>query len=135
MTVPRVQTPVFRSLPFMGVIRVNEEAMQVGFRLGDPSWANLGQGQPEVGSLPGAPPRLDRIDLEPSDHAYGQVEGLPELREMIAAHYNRLYRNGKASQYTAENVAVAAGGRLAPRRRSTTCASATSRRTTPHTRT
>jgi aspartate/methionine/tyrosine aminotransferase len=33
-------------------------------------------------------------------------------REAVAAHYNRLYRRGK-SQYSAANVAIAQGGRLA----------------------
>ncbi len=97
----------------MGVIRVNVEAMKQGYTMGDPNWSNLGQGQPEVGRIEGAPPRIDRIDLEPGDHAYGPVEGVWELRERVAEHYNRLYRKGKATQYTAENVALAAGGRLA----------------------
>lgn len=105
--------PTFRRLPYMGVIRVNVEAMQLGFRMGDMSWSNLGQGQPEVGDIPGAPERISSFDFRPEDHAYGHVEGLPELREAIAAHYNRLYRQGKASQYTAENVAVSSGGRTA----------------------
>lgn len=108
-----LRTPAFRQLPYMGVIRVNVEAMKVGYRMGDPDWVNLGQGQPEVGEIEGAPPRIAHIDMGPSDHAYGPVEGLPELREAIADHYNRLYRKGKASQYSAENVAVASGGRLA----------------------
>jgi aspartate/methionine/tyrosine aminotransferase len=111
MTKP--ERSAFRALPFMGVIRVNEAAMKVGYRMGDPSWTNLGQGQPEVGPLDGAPPRIDRVDIRPDDHAYGPVEGLPELREAVAAHYNRLYRRGKSSQYTAANVAIAGGGRLA----------------------
>ena len=97
----------------MGVIRVNVEAMKTGFRMGDPDWANLGQGQPEVGEMAGAPPRFDRFSIEPGDHGYGAIEGIPELRETIANHYNRLYRKGKRSQYSAENVAVAGGGRLA----------------------
>lgn len=105
-------TATFRSLPFMGVIRVNNEAMKVGWRMGDPAWTNLGQGQPEVGEIPGAPPRYARIDLQPSDHAYGPVEGLPELRQAVADHYNRLFRRGQKSQYTPDNVAIAAGGRL-----------------------
>lgn len=106
-------SPTFRDLPFMGVIRVNNEAARVGYRMGDPSWSNLGQGQPEVGVLAGAPQRYDRLAIDPADHAYGPVEGLPELREAIADHYNRLFRRGKASPYTIENVAVAAGGRAA----------------------
>ena len=106
-------TAAFRQLPFMGVIRVNNEAGKVGYRMGDPAWVNLGQGQPEVGELAGAPARFSDLKIDPADHAYGPVEGLPERREAIAAHYNRLYRKGQASQYTSANVAVAAGGRLA----------------------
>jgi len=104
----------FRNLPFMGVIRVNDEAMRNhGYRMGDSSWSNLGQGQPEVGNIPGAPPRFDALKIDPADHAYGPVEGLQELRTRIAEHYNRLYRDRKSSHYTIENVAVASGGRLA----------------------
>lgn len=103
----------FRQLPFMGVIRVNDLATEHGFRMGHPDWINLGQGQPEVGELDGAPPRPNRIDIDIADHAYGAVEGIDELRQAVAAHYNRLYRNGKASKYTAENVAISSGGRLA----------------------
>jgi hypothetical protein len=106
-------TNAFRDLPFMGVIRVNNAAMQAGWRMGDPAWTNLGQGQPEVGEMAGAPARITSMTVDPSDQAYGPVEGTPDLREAIAAHYNRLYRKGKASQYTAANVAVAPGGRAA----------------------
>ncbi|MFG0330209.1 MAG: pyridoxal phosphate-dependent aminotransferase [Phycisphaerales bacterium] len=112
-TAPRGAASAFRDLPFMGVIRVNVEAMNYGFRMGAADWANLGQGQPEVGDLDGAPPRLKSIEIDPADHAYGQVEGVDHLREAIANHYNRLYRKGKSSQYTADNVAVSSGGRLA----------------------
>jgi aspartate/methionine/tyrosine aminotransferase len=97
----------------MGVIRVNVEAQKVGYRMGDPDWVNLGQGQPEVGPIDGAPERAASLTVAPEDFAYGPVEGTDELREAIAAHYNRLYRGGHASKYTVENVAVASGGRLA----------------------
>lgn len=110
---PPAASGPFRDLPFMGVIHVNNEAAKAGWVMGDPNWTNLGQGMPEVGEIPGCPPRLSRIDLQPSDHAYGPVEGLPELRQAIADHYNRLFRAGQASKYTIENVAVASGGRLA----------------------
>ena len=98
----------------MGVIRVNEEAMRNhGYQMGDPSWTNLGQGQPEVGELESAPPRFDNLEIDINDHAYGPVEGLPELRQAIADHYNRLYRTAHDSKYTAANIAVSSGGRLA----------------------
>ena len=103
----------FREVPFMGVIWVVHEASKLGFVNGHPDWCNLGQGQPEVGEMAGAPPRLASIELRPEDHAYGPLGGTPELREAIAAHYNRLFRKGRRSQYTAANVCVAQGGRLA----------------------
>jgi aspartate/methionine/tyrosine aminotransferase len=103
----------FRQLPFMGVIRVNNEAMKVGYRMGDPSWSNLGQGQPEVGAIDGAPPRFSTLQIDPGDHAYGPVEGIPEYRQAVADHYNRLYRRGQKSQYTIDNVCIAPGGRAA----------------------
>jgi aspartate/methionine/tyrosine aminotransferase len=102
-----------RSVPYMGVIFVVTEAMKLGFRNGHPDWSNLGQGQPEVGEMAGAPARVRSVDLAEDDAAYGPLEGLEELRERIAAHYNRLYRQGKSSQYSAANVSVASGGRLA----------------------
>lgn len=101
----------FREVPYMGVIYVVAEAVKRGFYNGHPDWCNLGQGQPEVGEIAGAPPRIDQVKIEPQDHAYGPLEGTPELREAIAAHYNRLFRSGK-SGYAAKNVAVVQGGRL-----------------------
>ena len=100
-----------RKVPYMGVIYVVAEAHKLGFTNGDPDWSNLGQGQPEVGEVEGAPPRIASIEIEPADHAYGPLEGIPELREAVAAHYNRLYRRGK-SQYGPEHLAIAQGGRL-----------------------
>ena len=102
-----------RHVPYMGVIFVVAEAVKLGFYNGHPDWSNLGQGQPEVGEMEGAPPRPASIEILPGDHAYGPLEGTDELRELVAAHYNRLYRKDKASQYTAANVAIASGGRLA----------------------
>ncbi len=103
---------IFRDLPFMGVIYVVVEAMKLGYSPDDPAWVNLGQGQPEVGPMEGAPPRMDQVPVLPGDYAYGPVEGLLELRSVVAEHYNRLYRQGKSSRYTHENVVIASGGRL-----------------------
>src|SRR5438876_11154330 len=47
----------FRPVPRTGVIYVTAEATRAGFKPEDPSWCNLGQGQPETGPLPGAPER------------------------------------------------------------------------------
>ena len=57
------------------------EAMKLGFRNGHPDWCNLGQGQPEVGELEGAPARRDAVSIAPGDHADGPVDGVPELRQ------------------------------------------------------
>ncbi|HMS16195.1 MAG TPA: pyridoxal phosphate-dependent aminotransferase [Planctomycetota bacterium] len=102
----------FREIPYMGVIWVVAEAMKRGFTNGHPDWCNLGQGQPEVGPMEGAPPRISSIDLEPLDHAYGHLGGTDDFRDVVAAHYNRLFRRGKKSQYTRDHVSVASGGRL-----------------------
>ena len=109
---PVTTAPVaFRPVPRTGVIYVTAEAARLGFDPADPSWCNLGQGMPEAGALPGSPPRRDHIDIAAADQEYSPVAGLWELRDAIADLYNRLYRRGMPSQYSAENVAVCGGGR------------------------
>jgi N-succinyldiaminopimelate aminotransferase len=95
------------------VIYVTTEAVRRGFSPEDPAWCNLGQGQPETGSLVHAPARIDTVTIAPADRDYAPVAGLWELREAVAALYNRLYRRGRRSQYRAENVAISSGGRTA----------------------
>lgn len=104
--------PMVRYVPYMGVIWTVNEASKLGFYNGHPDWCNVGQGQPEVGTIDGAPDRIKSLKLQPSDAAYGPVGGTPEVREAIADWVNRTYRKGM-SQYTAENVSFACGGRLA----------------------
>jgi len=101
----------FRSVPRTGVIYVTTEAQKRGFRTGDPAWCNLGQGQPETGPLPGAPDRVHRVAIDVDDQEYAPIPGIWELREAIADLYNRLYRRGIPSKYSAENVSVSGGGR------------------------
>jgi N-succinyldiaminopimelate aminotransferase len=101
----------FRAVPRTGVIYVTTEAARLGFRSADPDWCNLGQGQPETGPLPGAPARVHQLQIDVDDQEYAPVPGIWELREAIASHYNRLYRRGLPSQYSAENVSVCGGGR------------------------
>ena len=103
----------FRSVPRTGVIFVTSEATKLGFSSASPDWCNLGQGQPETGELPGAPPRIHTISIDPDDQEYAPVAGLWELREAVANLYNALYRKGHASQYSAENVCISGGGRAA----------------------
>ncbi|MBL8607298.1 MAG: pyridoxal phosphate-dependent aminotransferase [Myxococcales bacterium] len=103
----------FRPVPKTGVIFVTSEATKLGFSPSDPEWCNLGQGQPETGELPGAPPRVREIPIHVDDQEYAPVAGLWELREAVASLYNRLYRKGLPSQYSAENVCISGGGRTA----------------------
>ena len=109
----------FRKVPRTGVIYVSVEAQKRGFGFGAEGWCNLGQGQPDTGDLPGAPARVRHIDIEQADLDYAPVPGLWELREAVAGLYNRLFRRGMPSQYSAENVAICGGGRVAIMR---TCA-------------
>jgi len=103
----------FRPVPRTGVIFVTTEAQKRGFRTGHPDWCNLGQGQPETGPLPGAPSRVHSVAIDVDDQEYAPIPGIWELREAIAGLYNRLYRRGIPSKYSAENVSVSGGGRVA----------------------
>jgi hypothetical protein len=103
----------FREVPRTGVIFVTAEAQRRGYSPLSESWCNLGQGMPESGALPGAPPRISELPIGEGDHEYAPVAGLWELREAIAGFYNELFRRGLGSKYSAENVAVSGGGRSA----------------------
>ena len=103
--------PGFRSVPFTGVIYVMAEAARRGYRYGHPAWCNLGQGQPETGPLPDAPPRVERIEIGVNDQDYAPVPGIWELRRAVAELYNSLYRHDKQSRYTELNVCISGGGR------------------------
>jgi aspartate/methionine/tyrosine aminotransferase len=103
----------FRPVPRTGVIYVTTEAQKYGFSSTNPDWCNLGQGQPETGDLPGAPPRVDHVQIDVDDQEYAPIAGVWELREVIASLYNTLYRRGMPSVYSAENVCVSGGGRAA----------------------
>lgn len=104
---------IFRPVPRTGVIYVMTEAAERGFVYGHPDWANLGQGAPETGQIDGGPDRLTTIAVDASSAEYAPVPGSLELRAAVAALYNHRFRQGKPSQYTAENVSICAGGRAA----------------------
>jgi N-succinyldiaminopimelate aminotransferase len=107
----------FRKVPRTGVIYVMGEAARLGFRQGgepgEDGWCNLGQGQPETGPLPGSPDRCSTVSIDVDDQEYAPVAGLWELREAVADFYNRAYRRGMPSRYSAENVSISGGGRTA----------------------
>jgi hypothetical protein len=66
---------------------------------------------PETGPLPGSPPRCEALSISVGDQEYAPVAGVWELREAIADLYNRAYRRGMPSKYSAENVSISGGGR------------------------
>lgn len=128
--------PGFREVPKTGVIYVMDQAAQCGYSLATAhQWANLGQGSPETthprmwptnirkrlseyvekGTLTSeaGPWNLDAVEVNEENLHYGSVNGDFALRCAVAKLYNDLYRKGKTSQYTAENVAIVGGGRLA----------------------
>ncbi len=95
-------------------------------------WANLGQGAPEVGPIPGSPARPTSIEVPTDSLEYAPTTGVKglsfqnlvvntrrlmgcypfsALRQAVADLYNHTYRQGKASQYTFENVCIVPGGR------------------------
>ena len=73
--------PGFRRVPRTGVIYVISRATDHGFAYGHPEWANLGQGSPETGPMPGAPPRVEQITINPRFQEYGPIPGETELRQ------------------------------------------------------
>src|SRR5262249_19903809 len=95
------------------VIYVMHEAMAHGFTYDDPHWANLGQGSPETGAIPEAPPRIASVTIAGSQQQYAPVAGNRDLCQAVADFYNTTYRRDKRSRYTRENVSIASGGRLA----------------------
>ena len=107
------KSPGFRPVPKTGVIYVMTEAAKHGYQTGSSDWANLGQGAPETGDIPGAPERLLQISMTTDDLEYAPVDGLDELKEGVAELYNQRYRQNKSSKYTKDNVAICSGGRLA----------------------
>ncbi len=107
------EAAAFRPVPRTGVIYVTVEAQKRGFSLDAPGWCNLGQGQPDTGAILGAPERVTQITVRPADLDYAPVPGVWELREAVASLYNQTFRRGMKSQYSAENVCIAGGGRVA----------------------
>ena len=103
----------FRPVPRTGVIFVMGEAARCGYDALSAEWSNLGQGMPEPGALPGGPPRVDNVCVDPGDLEYAPIAGIWELRAAVADLYNALHRRGRPSRYRAENVAIAGGGRAA----------------------
>ncbi|CAJ1372648.1 unnamed protein product [Effrenium voratum] len=128
--------PGFREVPKTGVIFVMDEASKAGYSGASAAeWANLGQGSPETtkakhwptnirkrltelvekGKLTSelGPFHLKTFEVNEENLHYGSPNGDWALRRAVAKFYNEIYRKGKTSLYTAENVAIVGGGRLA----------------------
>lgn len=104
--------PQFHKVMKTGVIYATTRAKKQGFSPEtEHEWANMGQGAPETGQLPGAPSRSFSMTIPEAELEYANVTGLEELRVKVADYYNHLYRQGKTSQYGPENVCVVPGGR------------------------
>lgn len=54
------------------------------------------------------------ITIDPSSLEYAPTAGIKPLREAVALLYNDLYRKGKESQYTWENVRCKLDNRYIP---------------------
>lgn len=102
---------MFHHVNKTGVIYATARAQRYGFHNENPEWANMGQGAPETGHLPGAPERDYHMNIADEMLEYAPTAGLTELREKVANYYNQLYRQEKESKYTYENVCVVPGGR------------------------
>ncbi|KAF8243107.1 PLP-dependent transferase [Wilcoxina mikolae CBS 423.85] len=95
-----------------GVVWTTERAYEAGFLDCPEEWGNLGQGAPEVeDTIPNAFNKPTTLDISVSSREYGPVAGIMPLRKAVAELYNAQYREGKASKYTWENVAIVPGGR------------------------
>ncbi|KAG6851285.1 hypothetical protein H0H93_011721 [Arthromyces matolae] len=106
-TVPGIEHP-----GSTGVIYCSDRAIANGFSYADShEWANLGQGAPEVGPIPNAPPRPSSVTIPTDSLEYAPTTGVKALREAVANLYNVTYRTDKASKYTYENVCIVPGGR------------------------
>ena len=89
------------------MIWCTERANEHGFADDPTGWANLGQGAPEVDDdIKGSFQRPKQIDISMAGREYGPTAGIKSLRAAIANLYNAHHREGKASQYSWENVAV-----------------------------
>jgi aspartate/methionine/tyrosine aminotransferase len=95
-----------------GVIWCTERAYEHGFLENPDDWANLGQGAPEVDDeIEGSFERPHHIDVSMTGREYGPTAGIKSLRAAVANLYNAHHRQGKASQYSWENVCIVPGGR------------------------
>lgn len=58
-----------------------------------------------------APARETTLTIPDEELEYAPVSGATPLREKVAKYYNHLYRQGKESQYSKDNICIVPGGR------------------------
>ena len=66
----------FHRVEKTGVIYATTRALRHGFHPDDPEWSNMGQGAPETGPLPGAPPRSMTFTIPNEELEYAPVTGV-----------------------------------------------------------
>jgi len=108
---PNSPFEMFHHVMKTGVIYASSRAAKYGFTMMSEDWANMGQGAPETGPLPGAPTRDFHMNIQDAELEYAPTTGDTQLRKKVAEYYNHLYRQGKESKYTYENVCIVPGGR------------------------
>ncbi|KAJ9479092.1 putative alanine aminotransferase [Pseudozyma hubeiensis] len=97
-----------------GVIYVTDRATSNGFYYGNPEWANMGQGAPEVGNIDGGTPRSLQFDLSEFGegvHEYAPNTGTMALRKAVANYYNHTFRQNQSKKFDHSNVCIVPGGR------------------------
>jgi hypothetical protein len=78
---------MFQHVMKTGVIYATSRARGRGFDPEDPDWANMGQGAPETGPLPGAPPRDFSMSIEDSLIEYAPVTVCNDCYLIFYLHY------------------------------------------------
>jgi hypothetical protein len=68
--------PQFHRVEKTGVIYATSRALSHGFHPDDPTWSNMGQGAPETGPIPGAPPRSMTLTIPNEELEYAPVTGV-----------------------------------------------------------
>ncbi len=69
--------------------------------------------RPKPVTFPPHPPRVTEVKISEASRQYSPVVGNKLLCQAVADFYNATYRQGKKSKYSAANVSIASGGRLA----------------------
>jgi hypothetical protein len=75
--------PQFHRVEKTGVIYATTRALRHGFHPDDPEWSNMGQGAPETGPIPGAPPRSMSFTIPNEELEYAPVTGVSTTNNKV----------------------------------------------------